>query len=77
MIAYNGFVYVLGGLDSSDSRVSTVYIAKLGANGEPQLWHPTDPDKNNWVYWYSDSGLNGSTAKSNMSVVAYNNRMYV
>ena len=77
MIAYNGFVYVLGGLDSSDSRVSTVYIAKLGANGEPQLWHPTDPDKNNWVYWYSDTGLNGSTPKSNMSVVAYNNRMYV
>lgn len=77
MVAYNGYLYVMGGLDGSDTRTSTVYVAKLGANGEPSLWHPTDNDPDNWVFWYSDTGLNGGTAKSYMSAVAYNNRMYV
>ncbi len=79
MIAYNGYLYVLGGLDGSGTRASTVYIAKLGANGEPQLWHPTDTNKNNWVYWYTGTGaaLNGSTAKSYFGAVAANNRMYI
>jgi hypothetical protein len=77
MVAYNGYLYVIGGVDGSGNRTSTVYIAKLGANGEPQLWHPTDTNKDNWVYWYSDSGLNSGTAKSYLSVVAYNNRMYI
>lgn len=77
MVAYNGYLYVIGGVDSSSSRVSTIYIAKFGANGEPQLWHPTDSDKSNWLYWYTDTGLNGGTAKSYMGAVAYNNRMYL
>ncbi len=77
MVAYNGYLYVMGGLDSSDTRVSTVYIAKLGANGEPSLWHPTDPDPDNWDYWYTDAGLSGGTAKSHFGALAYNNRMYV
>lgn len=77
MVAYNGYLYVMGGIDGSGSRASTVYIAKLGANGEPQLWHPTDTNKNNWNYWYTDSGLSGGTAKSYFSAVAYNNRMYI
>lgn len=77
MVAYNGYLYVIGGVDGSGSRASTVYIAKLGANGEPQLWHPTDTNKNNWVYWYEDSGLNGGVARSYLSAVAYNNRMYI
>lgn len=77
MVAYNGYLYVMGGLDTSGNRTSTVYIAKLGANGEPQLWHPTDTNKDNWVYWYTDSGLNGGTAKSYFGAVAYNNRMYI
>lgn len=77
MVAYNGYLYVIGGVDSSGTRVSTVYVAKIGANGEPSLWHPTDTNKSNWVYWYSDSGLSGSTALSYLSATAYNNRMYV
>jgi len=77
MVAYNGYLYVMGGENDSSVRQSTVYIAKLGANGEPSLWHPTDTDPDNWDYWYTDTGLSGSTAKSYMSAVAYNNRMYV
>ena len=77
MVSYNGYLYVIGGQDPSGSRESTVYIAKLGANGEPQLWHPTDDNKNNWVYWYQDSGLSGGVAKSYLSAVVYNNSMYI
>ncbi len=76
MVAYNGYLYVMGGVDSAGSRVSTVYVSKLGANGEPQLWHPTDHDQNNWDYWYT-TNLNGSTEKSYFGAVAYNNRMYI
>jgi hypothetical protein len=77
MVAYNGYLYVMGGIDGSGNRTSTVYIAKLGANGEPQLWHPTDSNKNNWDYWYTDTGLSGSTARSYFGALATNNRMYV
>src|SRR5690606_31066464 len=35
LVAYNGFLYAIGGVDSSGTRQDTVYIAKLGANGEP------------------------------------------
>ncbi len=75
MVAYNGFLYAMGGQDGSSTRQSTVYIAKLGANGEPQLWHPTDTNKNNWVYWYTDTNL--STILAGSAAVAYNNRMYL
>ena len=77
MVAYNGYLYVIGGVDGSGNRVNTIYIAKIGANGEPQLWHPTDNNKDNWVYWYADTGLNGGTARSYHTSVAYNNRLYV
>jgi hypothetical protein len=77
MVAYNGYLYVMGGVDSGGSRVSTIYIAKLGANGEPQLWHPTDTNKDNWDYWYTGASLSGSTAKSYFAAAAYNNRIYV
>ncbi len=72
MVAYNGYLYVIGGSNSSNTPQSTVYIAKLGANGEPQKWHPTGgtPD-----YWYSDTAL--SAARSQFAAVAYNNRMYI
>lgn len=76
LTAYNGFLYAMGGSDGTN-RASTVYIAKLGVNGEPQLWHPTDTNKNNWVYWYADTGLNGGTARSYHAAYAYNNRMYI
>ena len=41
MVAHNGFLYVIGGFNSAGTPQSTVYIAKLGASGEPQLWNPT------------------------------------
>lgn len=75
VVAYNGFLYAFGGVNDSGTRQSTVYIAKIGANGEPSLWHPTDTNKNNWVYWYSATAL--STERSYFSAVAYNNRMYI
>jgi hypothetical protein len=75
LVAYNGFLYAFGGADSSGTRQNTVYISKLGANGEPQLWHPTDTNKNNWAYWYQDTNLSSIRAYS--GAVAYNNRMYL
>lgn len=75
LVTYNGFLYALGGTDSGGTGQKTVYIAKLGANGEPQLWSPTSTDKTTWTYWYSDTALT-STATV-FSAVAYNNRMYI
>ena len=77
MVAYNGYLYVIGGLDGATptpNRTSTVYVAKLGANGEPQLWHPSGGTPG---YWFTDAGLNAATAKSYLAAVAYNNRMYI
>ncbi len=80
MVAYNGFLYVVGGFDNAGSPQSTIYIAKLGASGEPQLWNPTwdpatDPNKTTWSYWYTDTGL--SSVRSGLTAIAYNNRMYI
>jgi hypothetical protein len=81
LVAYNGFLYAIGGEDSScttgngtgDNGVcKTVYIAKLGANGEPRLWHPSGGTQ---VYWYRDTDL--SSPRSFAGAVAYNNRMYL
>jgi len=73
VVAYNGYLYAIGGTDGTN-RESTVLISKLGANGEPQLWHPSGGTP---AYWYQDSGLNGGTARSYLTAVAYNNRMYI
>jgi hypothetical protein len=75
LVAYNGYLYAIGGENSGGTPQTTVYIAKLGSNGEPQLWHPTDSNKNNWVYWYSDTAL--TNARSQFAAVAYNNRIYL
>jgi hypothetical protein len=75
LVAYNGFLYAMGGMDSAGTKQSTVYVAKLGANGEPARWHPTDPSTDNWVYWYPSTSL--SSARSYTAAVAYNNRMYL
>ena len=73
LTAYNGFLYVMGGNDGAN-YVSTVYIAKLGANGEPQLWHPYGGTP---TYWYQDTGLNGGVARGYHTAVAYKNKMYI
>jgi hypothetical protein len=75
MVAYNGFLYVIGGRDAGGAAVNTIYIAKLGANGEPSLWHPTDTNTANWTYWHTSS-VSLSAAKSFGSAAAYNNRLY-
>ena len=83
-VTYNGYLYVLGGEDAScttangtgtNGKCKTVYVSKLGANGEPQLWHPTDTNKTNWVYWYRANDL--STPRSYTSAAAYNNYLYL
>lgn len=84
MVSYNGFLYVFGGENSTctvgngtgdSGRCKTVYISKLGANGEPALWHPSDANKSNWVYWYSSTKMLSSPT-SYGAAAAYNNRMY-
>ena len=75
LVAYNGFLYVFGGINDAGERQDTVYVAKLGANGEPSKWHPTDDDPENWDYWYEDTSLDTDLAY--MQAVAYNNRMYI
>jgi hypothetical protein len=84
VVAYNGYLYALGGQDASCTTTNgtgangickTVYIAKIGANGEPQLWNPTSTDKSTWTYWYRDTDL--SSPRSNAAAVAYNNRLYL
>ncbi len=83
-VTYNGYLYVIGGEDAScttgngtgDSGIcNTVYVAKLGANGEPSLWHPTDNNKANWVYWYRSANL--SSTRSYTAAVAYQNQIYL
>lgn len=73
-IAYNGYLYAMGGSDGTNLE-STVWIAKLGINGEPSLWHPTDPNEATWSYWYSDTAL--SSARAYHSAYAYNGKMYI
>ena len=75
LVAYNGYLYLFGGRDSSSARSNDVFIAKIGVNGEPSLWHPTDTNKNNWVYWYQATDL--SSERSFNAAAAYNNRMYL
>jgi hypothetical protein len=76
MVAYNGYLYYIGGKDASNIK-STIYIAKLGANGEPSLWHPSDPDQPDWTYWYKDSGTYSATALQYTGAYAYNGKMYL
>lgn len=84
LVAYNRFLYAIGGEDASCTSANgtgdggickTVYIAKLGANGEPQLWAPTSSDTSTWTYWYRDTDL--SSPRSMITAVAYNNRLYL
>lgn len=72
LVAYNGFLYAIGGNNIGGTPVTSVYIAKLGANGEPSLWHPSGGTP---VFWYTSAAL--PAARSKLAAVAYNNRIYV
>lgn len=65
-VVYNGYLYAIGGTDSScagtNSVCSTVYKAKLGANGEP-------------ISWSTTSSL--VTGRRFAGVAAYNNHLYI
>lgn len=84
LVAYNGLLYAIGGTSANcttgngtgaDGYCKTVYIAKLGANGEPQLWHPTDDNTANWTYWHRDTDL--STERAFTGAAVYNNYLYL
>jgi len=82
LVAYNGYLYAMGGNDkngpnptSSGHKFDTVYIAKLGANGEPRLWSPTSSDPSAWTYWHTNSNALPAV-RINGGAVAYNNKMY-
>lgn len=84
LVAYNGYLYAIGGTSANCTSgngtgntgyCDTVYIAKLGANGEPRLWHPTDGDQSNWSYWYRDTDLSIERAYTGAAV--YNNHLYL
>ena len=75
LVAYNGYLYAIGGQNASGTITNTVYVAKLGANGEPRLWHPTNPNQSSWVYWYKDADL--TSPRADFTATAYNNRLYL
>ncbi len=75
LVAYNGYLYAIGGTDGTGARVTTIYVAKLGANGEPAKWHPTSTDQSTWAYWHTTTSL--SSTRSMSSAIAYNNRLYI
>jgi len=72
LVGYNGFLYAIGGADSSGVAQTSVYIAKIGANGEPQLWTPNGGAPS---YWYTDTAL--PAARTQFAAVASNNHMYI
>jgi hypothetical protein len=76
MVSYNGYLYYIGGTDGTNLK-STIYIAKLGANGEPSLWHPSNPTQASWSYWYKDTGIYSATALQYTAAYAYNGKMYI
>lgn len=78
LVAYNGFLYAIGGQAASGCTgtshiCNTVYVAKIGANGEPQLWHPTGGTP---AYWFSSANTL-SAERAYTAVAAYNSRLYL
>jgi hypothetical protein len=82
MVAYNGYLYAMGGSSFATggtdttvaaSATNTVWVAKLGANGEPQLWHPSTGTKD---YWYESTNTLPALMMQFASV-AYNNKLYI
>lgn len=75
MVAYNGFLYAIGGTPDGTAAngTNTVWVAKLGANGEPQLWHPSGGTPG---YWYASTNTL-PVPLSYTSIAAYKNKLYL
>ncbi len=75
MVAYNGFLYALGGTPDGTAAngTTTVWVSKLGANGEPQLWHPSVGTP---AYWFVSANTLPA-ALSYTSIAAYENKLYL
>jgi hypothetical protein len=78
LVAYNGYLYVFGGTTDGTAAngQATMYIAKIGANGEPQKWHPFDTNQGNWLYWYPSSVVLPA-ARSYTAVAVNDNQFYL
>ncbi len=84
LVAYNGYLYAMGGNNASGpasaNRQTSVYVAKLGANGEPRYWNPDSDDPTTWTIWHTSSSVlttgAGNQGLINAGAVAYNNQMY-
>ncbi len=61
-VAYNGYLYVLGGQTSGGTRLSDVQYAAIDGNGNVGTWQPTSSFTN---------------ARANLQAVAYNGYMYI
>ncbi len=65
-VAYNGYLYAIGGKDAAcagtNTVCGTVYVAKVGANGEP-------------ISWTATSSL--ATDRSYFGATVYDNKIYV
>lgn len=63
MIAYNGYLYVIGGTDGFSSQYNSVFYAPIYANGQVGAWTAT-------------SNFD-STTRNELAAVIYNGRIYV
>ncbi len=74
---YNGYVYEIGGLGSSGSKIATVYYAPLNANGTVGAWNTTaalpqtDAAASSVAYNGYIYELGGSSSSSELSTVYY------
>jgi N-acetylneuraminic acid mutarotase len=68
-VAYEGYLYVIGGSDGANNKLDSVYYTKLGSNGRP-----TSPGSCSNV-WCQTATLPG-TSTANTSVV-YNGYIYL
>ena len=71
-VAYNGYMYVLGG-DSVGSFYNDVQYAAIASNGTIGAWHYTDSDLDRSTTF--NAGF--TTARSNHTSVVYNGFLYV
>lgn len=62
LVAYNGFLYNMGGTNGAGTQYNTTYYAAINANGTIGTWTPTNAF---------------TTARDSMGVVAYNGFMYI